>query len=79
MHILPLREIAGLYVPQETIEVSDHVDGIELDLVTHDVAKFFELMLKRNGYVLGAVILAAYRPHHAGTRRTESYRAGLYH
>lgn len=52
VHILPLREIAGLYEPQETIEVSDHVDGIELDLVTHDVAKFFELMLKRNGYVL---------------------------
>jgi uncharacterized protein len=52
VHILPLCEIAGLYELQETIEVSDHVDGIELDLVTHDVARFFELMLKRNGYVL---------------------------
>lgn len=52
VHILPLREIAGLYEPQETIEVSGDADGIELDLVTHDVAKFFGLMLKRNGYVL---------------------------
>jgi uncharacterized protein len=52
IHILPVREIVGLYEPQETIEVSGDVDGIELDLVTHDVAKFFGLMLKRNGYVL---------------------------
>lgn len=27
-------------------------DGLEIDLVTHDVEKFFRLMLKRNGYVL---------------------------
>jgi predicted nucleotidyltransferase len=26
--------------------------GIELDLVTHDVQKFFTLLLRRNGYVL---------------------------
>ena len=27
-------------------------DGLELDLVTHDVKKFLGLMLKKNGYVL---------------------------
>ena len=27
-------------------------DGLEIDLLTHDAAKFFTLMLKRNGYVL---------------------------
>jgi len=52
VHILPLREVAGLYQPKETIEVENDENGIELDLVTHDVAKFFGLMLKRNGYVL---------------------------
>jgi predicted nucleotidyltransferase len=52
VHILPLREIVGLYRLKETIEVEDDSDGLELDLVTHDVAKFFRLMLKRNGYVL---------------------------
>ena len=26
--------------------------GVEFDLVTHDARKFFELMLRRNGYVL---------------------------
>ena len=52
VHILPLREVAGLYQPRETIEVENDENGIELDLVTHDVAKFCGLMLKRNGYVL---------------------------
>ena len=52
VHILPLCEVAGLYQPGETIEVENDENGIELDLVTHDVAKFFRLMLKRNGYVL---------------------------
>ena len=36
----------------ETIEKSGVYDGLEIDLVTHDVAKFFRLMLKKNGYVL---------------------------
>ena len=28
------------------------MDGLELDLVTHDARKFFGLLLKKNGYVL---------------------------
>lgn len=51
-HILPVREVVGLYEPKDTLEKSGEVRGIELDLVTHDVGKFFELLLKRNGYVL---------------------------
>ena len=35
-----------------TIEVAEYQPDIELDLVTHDVKKFFDLMLRRNGYVL---------------------------
>lgn len=52
VHILPVREVAGLYDPRETIEVSAVRNGLELDLVTHDVKKFFGLLLKKNGYVL---------------------------
>lgn len=51
-HILPVKDVIGLYPPRETIEVSQVVDGLELDLVTHDLKKFFSLLLKRNGYVL---------------------------
>jgi predicted nucleotidyltransferase len=51
-HVLPTREVVGLYPGRETIESSDVRDGLEIDLVTHDVKKFFGLMLKKNGYVL---------------------------
>ena len=52
VHILPVRELVGLKTGQETVELSAIKDGIELDLVTHDVKKFFQLLLRRNGYVL---------------------------
>lgn len=51
-HVLPVEDVVGLAEPRETIEFSGVRDGIEMDLVTHDARKFFELMLKRNGYVL---------------------------
>ncbi len=52
VHILPVPEVIGLYEPQETIEVTELREGLEIDLVTHDVKKFFGLLLKKNGYVL---------------------------
>jgi len=52
VHILPLPQIVGLYPLENTLEVSKITDGLELDLVTHDLRKFFDLLLKRNGYVL---------------------------
>ena len=55
VHVLPLREVAGLRPGTETVERSGVDDGLELDLVTHDVKKFFALMLKKNGYVLEQV------------------------
>lgn len=51
-HLLPLRSVVGLEVDHETIEKEGIYDGLEIDLVTHDVKKFIALMLKRNGYVL---------------------------
>jgi hypothetical protein len=52
VHILPVRDVIGLDAKHETIEVSQMRDDLELDLVTHDVKKFFGLLLKKNGYVL---------------------------
>lgn len=51
-HILPMREVIGLDPGRETIAVSGERGGLEIDLVTHDVKKFFGLLLKKNGYVL---------------------------
>lgn len=51
-HLLPLRDVVGLAEGEETVEKSGIHDGLEIDLVTHDVKKFFGLMLRKNGYVL---------------------------
>lgn len=52
VHILPMTEVVSLETGRETIEVSTLQDGLDLDLVTHDLKKFFSLLLKKNGYVL---------------------------
>lgn len=52
IHVLPLRDIVGLTVTNETVEKSGIHDGLEIDLVTHDAKKFMGLLLKKNGYVL---------------------------
>lgn len=51
-HVLPVREVIGLDVNHETLEQGGVRDGLEMDIVSHDVRKFFSLMLKKNGYVL---------------------------
>ena len=52
VHLLPIETVVGLDRGQETVEKEGVYDGLEIDLVTHDVKKFFTLMLRRNGYVL---------------------------
>ena len=52
VHLLPLRNVLGLDVADETVESSGVREGLEIDLVTHDAKKFFGLLLRKNGYVL---------------------------
>jgi predicted nucleotidyltransferase len=52
VHIMPAEEAVGLWPAHETLERSQVRAGLEMDLVTHDILKFFRLLLKRNGYVL---------------------------
>ncbi len=51
VHLLPATQVVGLSPLEETIEIA-RKDNVELDLVTHDVKKFFKLLLRPNGYVL---------------------------
>lgn len=51
-HILPLENVVGLDVRDETVADSRVIEGLEMDIVSHDVRKFFGLLLKKNGYVL---------------------------
>ncbi|MET7895738.1 nucleotidyltransferase domain-containing protein [Streptomyces mirabilis] len=65
VHLLPTAELIGLREPDETRSRWGYLparaesrawgrdrDGVEMDLVTHDLRKFVRLMLRRNGYVL---------------------------
>jgi predicted nucleotidyltransferase len=51
-HVLPLDAIVGLEVRDETVQDERVIDGLEMDIVSHDMKKFFGLLLKKNGYVL---------------------------
>lgn len=68
VHLLPLEEIVGLETGEETVTLMwDHA-GVEADAVTHDLAKFCALLLRRNGYVLEQVmspLVVATSPVHA--------------
>src|SRR5436189_1485320 len=55
-HRLPLEDVLSLNVSHETVEKSGFHDELEIDLVTHEVRKFFGLLLKKNGYVLEQVL-----------------------
>jgi predicted nucleotidyltransferase len=52
VHLLPTADLVGLREPEETRSRMWVRDGVEMDLVTHDLRKFVRLMLRRNGYVL---------------------------
>ncbi|MFD7628309.1 DNA polymerase beta superfamily protein [Streptomyces sp. NPDC059851] len=52
VHVLPAAALLGLGEPEETRTRMWDRDGVEMDLVTHDLRKFVRLMLGRNGYVL---------------------------
>jgi len=55
-HILPVREVVGMKVGPDTIEVAEMRGDLELDLVTYDVKKLFELLFKKNGAVLEQIV-----------------------
>lgn len=52
VHVLPLDDMIRLSVPRETINNTRMVEGMEVDLVTHDVKTFMLLLLKKNGNML---------------------------
>jgi predicted nucleotidyltransferase len=65
VHVLPPEAVVGLEEGPGTIEVAERRADFELDLVTHDVKKFFGLLLNRNGYVLEQL----HSPHVVQTSR----------
>ena len=78
-HVLPLEGVIGLETHDETVQDSRVIDGLEMDIVTHDLRKFFGLLLKKNGYVLEQLfspLVAHATPEHAELKEIARYRAG---
>ena len=76
IHILPVKEIVGLYSVKHTIEISEIKSDLQIDLVTHDIKKFFTLLLKRNGYVLEQLyspLIVQTTPEHKRLKAIASY------
>jgi predicted nucleotidyltransferase len=51
-HILPVTQVIGLYAGAETLQIDGWRDSVELDVVSHDLLKFAQMLTSRNGYVL---------------------------
>jgi predicted nucleotidyltransferase len=51
-HLLPLRAVVGLDLPDQTVERKLNLGGVEVELVSHDLGKYLGLLVKNNGYVL---------------------------
>ena len=51
-HQLPLEDIVGLNVANQTYEKDGWHDGIEIDIVSHDIGKYFKMLIKNNGCLL---------------------------
>ncbi|MBO3738607.1 nucleotidyltransferase domain-containing protein [Actinoplanes flavus] len=51
-HVLPPDEVVGLRTGPDTLQNAGIRDGVELDVVSHDLLKFARLLNSRNGYVL---------------------------
>src|SRR5204862_3137461 len=76
-HMLPLEKVIGLDVRDETVQDSGVIEGLEMDIVSHDVRKFFGLLLKKNGYVLEQLyspLIVHTTPEHEELKEICSYR-----
>ena len=67
-HVTPAALLTGLDRVEETVKLSHVRDGADVDLVTHEVRKFFALLLRNNGYVLEQLyspLVVSTTPEHA--------------
>lgn len=53
--LAPIDQILGLIADPETIEQSVELQGIEVELVGHEAAKYLHLLGRNNGYILEQV------------------------
>ncbi len=55
-HQLPLRDVVGLDLPNQTLEHKTVYGGTEVELVSHEIAKYLRLLVRNNGYILEQIL-----------------------
>src|SRR5689334_630014 len=51
-HLGDIEKILSLFAPRETLEPKLDVNGLEVEIVSHEIEKYLRLLMKPNGYVL---------------------------
>jgi predicted nucleotidyltransferase len=55
-YVAPLRSVVSLRNLVETREVNSTIDGVLVESVFHEVAKYFRLLVRGNGYVIEQIL-----------------------
>lgn len=51
-HVGDTQNVFGLFPGRQTLEPKIEVDGLEVEIVSHEIGKYLRLLMKPNGYVL---------------------------
>lgn len=51
-HVLPVKALLGLHPPRPAFDRTWVIEGVEMDLVSHDLVKYVNLLLKPHGNFL---------------------------
>ena len=71
--------MVGLRTGPDTLQHDGVRDGVELDVVSHDLLKFARLLISRNGYVLEQLLSPLVVVTGAGARGADGARPGPDH
>jgi uncharacterized protein len=55
-HCFALHDVVGLELPSQTLEHKSVSDGTEVELVSHEIAKYLSLLVRNNGYILEQIL-----------------------
>lgn len=83
-HLGALEDVFGLFPGKQTLEPKVETGGLEIEIVSHEVGKYLNLLMKPNGYVLEQIyspLVVLTTPHHEELKRLAAgiICRGLYH
>ena len=79
-----IDRVLGLFAPRETLKPKLDVNGLEVEIVSHEIEKYLRLLMKPNGYVLEQIyspLVVLSTPEHETLKELASGTIcrGLYH